>query len=207
MRHGQGAASTPQRRSARLTTRGKVALAVLVGIVVVALGVLLWVLFRPAPEPVVLPPVPGPTVTGPAPTATIQAVERDTSTELLAAIPDIVLRWSVASQEPQADLLAQGAREAATLVYRDSDEEGAPELTLATAQWRSPEAAAAYVDSLGLEGVPVQEGEVLAGGQPVGWMALYEGESDRLVWTNGSTSFSVLAPSGAALPFYSAFGM
>ena len=173
-------------------------------IVVAVVGLIIFLSTRGEPEPIVLDPIPGETITAPVPTPAVAPIERDTSTPFLAALPNAVLQWAVAAQAPADDLRALGALEAHTLTYTD----GTAQLTVVTAQWRTPEAAAAYVASLGLEGVPVREEDVLVGGQPVGRMAAYTSETgDTVVWTNGNTSFFVTAPVGAGATFYDAFGL
>lgn len=175
-------------------------------VIVVAVAVLTFVLLnREAPDPVVLEPIPGETFTAPVPTPALEPVGRDTSTAFLGSLPDTVLQWSLSAQQvPLEDLLAAGALEAASLTYTDGEQE----VALVTAQWRSPEAAAAAIAALGIEGEPVRSEEVLVGGSAVGTMALYgHGAQDRVVWTNGATSFAVVAPPDAGENFYDAFGM
>lgn len=178
-----------------------------VGIAVVILAGALLVLFlnRPAPDPIVLDPLPGQTHTVPAPTPALDPVARDTSTPLLAAIPDEVLQWAITSQEAEPALMTAGALEAYRIVYSD----GVADLTLVLAQWRSAELARTeYLDLLGLAGEAVVEEEVMVAGAPVGQMALYDGpEGDLVVWNNGATTLFVTAPSGQGLPFYRAFGL
>ncbi len=199
---------------ARLTRRGKVVIGVLAVLVAAALGLLLWLLLRPPPDPVVLPPEPGPTVSGPTPTATITPVERDKSTALLAAIPDTVLRWAVAEQTTlnPADVsgvLNPGAQPVEAYELRYSD--GENELTLGVSLWRSPEAAQTAAGNVQWAGERVAE-DVLVGGEVVGQRILVEDPASQepsqgVIWTNGSTLFTAHAPPGMALPFYSAFGM
>lgn len=194
--------------------RRKIVIGVLVGVIVVALGLIVWLQTRPDPDPVVLPPVPGPTVTGPTPTSTIAPVERDKSTELLAAIPDTVLRWSVTGQtvldpgELAAVLNPDGVPvEAYELTYTD----GENELTLGASLWRSPEQAATAAGNVQQAGETVRDEDVLVGGEVVGHVTVrdFAGDvpSQGVVWTNGSVLFTVTAPPGMGLPFYDAFGM
>lgn len=199
-----GAPGAPGAPSAAALRRRRIL--VLLGAVVAVAAVVLAVMLlnRPDPEPIVLDPLPGETVIGPTPTPAVPPIERDTSTALLAALPDAVLGWAVSDQAVVQELLDLGALEAYTLTYTAE----ADEVTLVVASWRSPEAAQGYVDSLGLEGVPSREEDVLVAGEPVGRMqAFTAGDVDRVVWTNGATSFAVLAPTGQGTVFYDAFGM
>ena len=185
--------------------RRRLVASVIAGVIVVAVvALIIFLTTRGEPEPTVLDPIPGETITAPVPTPAVPPIERDTSTAFLAALPNAVLQWSVAAQAGADDLKALGALEAYTLTYTD----GTTELPVVTAQWRTPEAAQAYVASLGLEGVPVRDEDVLVGGAPVGRVAIYSSETgDKVVWTNGSTSFFVNAPVGAGASFYDAFGL
>lgn len=193
----EAAAAVRRRRRRTLLWSGAVVLAV-------AAGTTAFLMNRPDPEPVVADPVPGETVTAPVPTPAVAPVERDTSTAFLAALPGEVLQWAVREQAPADDLRGAGALEAYTLTYTDGEQD----LTLVTGQWRDPEAAAGAISALGLEGVPTRSEEVVAGGAPVGSMSAWANETgDRVAWTNGSSSFFVIAPPGAGESFYDAMGM
>ncbi|TGO05735.1 hypothetical protein [Serinibacter arcticus] len=200
----------PPSPESRLRTRRRIATIVAGGIAVAVVVLVVLLLVQPDPEPEATPePVPGETVTAPVPTATVPPVERDTSTAFSAALPSTVLQWAVADQVVAEDVRAAGALEAYALTYTDGDD-ATGDVTLATAQWRSPEAAAAHLASLGLTGEPVRSEEVLAGGAAVGAMTAYpdvDGSGERVAWTNGATTFVVTAPDGTATTFYDAFGM
>ena len=135
-------------------------------------GVVLRAGHRPAAEPEALEPVPGETITGPTPTPAVTPVERDKSTALLAALPDAVLQWAVSAQtvdDPAAVAAAAGVTgqplEAYTLTYSDGSGDATTDVTVAVTQWRTPEAAAAYVAALGLEGTVSREEPVVVAGQ------------------------------------------
>lgn len=200
----------PPSPESKLRSRRKLA-TIVAAVIAVAVVVLVVVLLtRPDPEPEASPePVPTETVTAPVPTPAVPPVERDTSTAFLAALPSTVLQWSVADQVVAEDARAAGALEAYALTYTDGDD-ATGDVALATAQWRTPEAAAAHLASLGLTGEPVRSEEVLAGGAAVGAMTAYpdvDGTGERVAWTNGATTFVVTAPDGTATTFYDAFGM
>lgn len=140
----------------RFARRRRLVAWIAAGVVAVAVAVVLVVVQLNRPDDVAeaptLEPVPGETVTAPVPTPTVEPVERDTSTAFLAALPSAVLQWAVAGQAPAEDLAWLGALEAYTLTYTD----GAQDLTLVAAQWRSPEAAAQHVASADLQGEPLR---------------------------------------------------
>lgn len=198
----RSSATRPTKEALR---RRRIVASAIAGVIVLAVvALVIFLSTRGEPDPIVLDPIPGETITAPVPTPAVAPVERDTSTALLAALPNAVLQWSVAAQAGADEVRALGALEAHTLTYTD----GSAQLTVLTAQWRTPEAAQAYVASLGLEGTPIREEDVLVGGQATGRMAVYSGEAaDTVVWTNGNTSFFVTAPVGAGATFYDAFGL
>ncbi|PWD51886.1 hypothetical protein C8046_15790 [Serinibacter arcticus] len=198
--------------SAETLRRRRLIATIAAAVIGVAVVILVLVLInRPDPEPTVLEPVPGETVTAPVPTASLAPIERDTSTAFLAALPSTVLQWAVVDQQVPQGILDEGALEAYTLVYADGPVDDDPSsLVLSAAQWRSPEAAAGHLASLGLPGEPVASQEVLVAGAAVGTMTTYpdvDGSGASVAWSNGATTFVARAPGETATTFYDAFGM
>lgn len=209
---GDGSGSTA---SPAVIRRRRIVVALVALVVVLGVVLTIVLLNRPAAEPEALEPVPGETITGPTPTPAVAPVERDKSTALLAALPDAVLQWAVSAQtvdDPAAVAAAAGVTgqplEAYTLTYSDGSGDATTDVTVAVTQWRTPEAAAAYVAALGLEGTVSREEPVVVAGQQAGTMRILSSETgERVAWNNGATAFVAITPVGAGGTFYDAFGM
>jgi hypothetical protein len=134
------------------------------------------------------------TTTGPAPTPEAEPVARDTSTALLAALPDTVLGYAVSAQVADEALVTAGAIEGWQLTYTGAD----GDVTVRVGQWDSAEEAAAALPGVAaLEGTEVvEDGQVVVADTAAGTFQIIETAdgAGRAVWTNGTVGFVVDGP-------------
>lgn len=164
------------------SVRRRRAVAAIAGVVIVG-GILAVVLINVIPRlSQDREPLPAVTETGPTPTAAVSPVEPDTSTALLAAVPDTVLRWALTGRQAidpvslQETLYPRSAPlEAYELTY--SDGAGAGDIALQVSQWREADYARAAMDNVQVGGEVVRDGDVTVGGEVVGHMVAYASEA------------------------------
>jgi hypothetical protein len=168
-------------------------------LVVVALALLLTQRLGGQMEPLTIETT---TVTVPPPTPAEPPIERDTSTALLAALPDAVIGWSVSEQVESAAMTEAGALEGWQLTYTGSE----TAVVLQVGQWPTPdEATAAAADLVG-EATATDQGEVLVDGAAAGTFTTYEVDGgERSVWTNATVVLVAEGPVGTTSTFYDAF--
>lgn len=142
------------------------------------------------------------TTTRPAPQPTPpEPVERDTSTPLLAALPDTVGAYAVNDQRTSEAM--PEALEAWQLTYVSADDE----LVLDVGQWPTADDAQAAVDAL-LDGRQTEESaDVMVDGDVVGTVVTIAADdgTERTIWSNATVVFVVSGPEGATYPFYLAY--
>lgn len=173
--------------------------AAVVGVLLVVLVVLL--LTRdPGSEPMTVVTI---TQEATVPTPQTEPIDRDTSTDLLAALPDTVLGWALSEQTESASMLEAHALEGWTLTYADPD--GA--VVLDVGQWPvGKEALAAYESLLG-DAEATSSGEVVVGDDEVGEYVTQQvdEDTDRTVWRNRTAVFVAEGPSGSTQAFFDAY--
>lgn len=205
----QGGETTASRRSKRAaggepaSNRSRRQL-ILIGsvvavLVVVALALLLTQRLGGQMEPLTIETT---TVTVPPPTPAEPAIERDTSTALLAALPDAVIGWSVSDQVESAMMTELSALEGWQLTYSGRD----TAVVLQVGQWPEAEEATAAAAGLVGEATATDQGEVLVAGAPVGTFTTFEVDGvERTVWTNATVVLVAEGPIGTTSTFYDAF--
>lgn len=144
------------------------------------------------PEAEVLPTPPAETVTATPPTPTVEPVAREGEpTAFTAALPDTVLDLALADFSPGGELESVKPIESYTLVYSDG---GSRSVTVYAAQLKSVKAAERAFGKIAVE--PTEQGEVSAGGSPVGELAVladFAGSGETaLVWRNTTALFVVV---------------
>ncbi|MBZ2198063.1 hypothetical protein [Occultella gossypii] len=134
------------------------------------------------------------TTTGPVPTPEAEPIARDTSTALLAALPDTVLGYAVSAQVADEAMVTAGAIEGWQLTYTGAD----GDVTVRVGQWESVEEAAAALPAVAaLDGADVvEDGQVDVAGAAAGTFQILEAAdgAGRAVWTNGTVGFVVDGP-------------
>ncbi|UFU02513.1 hypothetical protein LQF12_13590 [Ruania suaedae] len=181
-------------------------LPVLVAAVVVLL-VVLGLLLRPVlfggDEPSPSPATQAGTETG---SAAPEPIERDASTALLAALPDVVHGaedFAVTAQESDPEPLGVNALESWRLTYTGPEDA----VGVRVGQWEDPEEAEETLAAL-TEGVePVESGEVEVEGEPAGRYVITEaGDGARVAWTNATVVLVAETPDvETASAFYRAY--
>ena len=144
------------------------------------------------------------TVAVPAPTPEQDPIERDTSTELLAALPDTVLQYAVSEQIESERMLELDALEGWRLTYASADDA----VVLSVGQWPTTEEATEAAAALLEDATPIDEGDVLVDGEPVGTFTTSAADdaTERTIWTNSTVVFVVRGATGTTHTFYDAFG-
>lgn len=147
------------------------------------------------------------TVVIPPPTPDEDPIERDTSTPLLAALPDSVLQYAVSEQVEAEAMLDLDALEGWQLTYSAGDDR----IVLQVGQWPTTEEATEAATTL-LGEVPESaatvSGDVVVDGEPVGTFTTTfeaDGTTERTVWSNSTAVFVAEGPRDATRPFYDAY--
>ncbi|MFV0425593.1 MAG: hypothetical protein ACK5KU_00995 [Beutenbergiaceae bacterium] len=151
-----------------------------------------------------------PSSTDAEPTATVttepapEPIARDTSTPLLAALPDQVLGYAVTGQ---SDLLdgdwVEDPLEQWELTYSSASDD----VSVRVAQWLTPELAQAAMQQAPGTADSETIGDVIVDGAVVGSaiQVVFPDGSELLMWRNNTAVFQVVGPSGTTLPFYNAY--
>lgn len=133
-----------------------------------------------------------------------QPIERDTSTALLAALPNQVLGYSVSAQSIIDDSAWPSMpTEQWQLEYASAD----TTLSLVVTQWlTADEADAGMQASPGMADAEVI-GQVVVAGETVGTAVTIaaDGDFERVLWRNGTAVFEVAGPPGTTRAFYYAY--
>ncbi|UFU05837.1 hypothetical protein [Ruania halotolerans] len=177
-------ASSPAPRTtrARSAKSGKRRLIALGGLVLVLLAVLA-VLVVPriigdpgtSAAPTTAEPAPEPTAPDP--------IDRDTSTPLVAALPDQVNGYAVTAQEEDPEPLDADAVESWRLTYTSAEDA----VTLRLAQWEEVEEATDVLTTLTDDLEPVDSGAVVVDGDEAGQYVVVEADGGaRAIWTNAT---------------------
>lgn len=185
--------------SARSSRRRLFLLVAVVAVLVVVAVTLLLTQRSGQIEPLVVETT---TVRLPPPTPAQDPIERDTSTALLAALPDAVLGYAVSEQTESAAMLDRSALEGWQLTYEAVD----ATVVLQVGQWPEAEEAAEAATAIVGDATATEQGEVRVGDAVVGTFTTLETDDvERTVWTNGTAVFVVEGAVGATRTFYDAF--
>jgi hypothetical protein len=137
------------------------------------------------------------------PTPQTEPIERNTPTDLLAALPDTVLGWAVSEQTKSSSMLKAHALEGWTLTYADPDSA----IVLDVGQWPDGQEAKAAYDALPGDAEVISSGEVVVGGDEVGQYVTQQVDEDteRTIWRNRTAVFVAEGPAGSTQDFYDAY--